>query len=105
MSRLSKYLKQDTTFQPVVRDITGKPLLNEYGVPEYGAVVQVKCRKETMAVQAETGLGKYLSLGLTFYVDDSIKPQSSDLMDSKTILEVVDYIDGSGVLIGYEVHT
>lgn len=103
LSRMTRYLKQTAEFQAVVRSETGKPQLNEYGEPSYQEPVVVKCRREKYHVKAATNTGAFINCMHTYYLDDSVKPMVDDMLDGHLIQDVEEYVDGAGILVGYEV--
>lgn len=103
MSRMSVYLRQTATYEAVKYDSDGNPVLDEYGKPEYEAPVTVKCRKEKYHTKAATGYGQFINYSSTYYLDERIKPKIDDKLDGHLIQDVHEYVDGIGVLVGYEV--
>lgn len=103
MSRMSVYLRQTATYEAVKYDEQGKPVLDAYGNPTYEAAVTVKCRKEKYHAKAATGYGQFVNYSSTYYLDEKIKPKVDDKLDGHLIQDVNEYVDGIGVLVGYEV--
>lgn len=105
MSRLTRHLKQTAKFEAAVRDENGEVVLDVYGKYSYDSPVQLPCRREASVEKVSTGFGVYVQNGLTYYVDERQKIRVNDKLDGNYVRSVIDYVDGAGVLVGYEVHT
>lgn len=103
-SRMTKYLKQTATLLPMRMDTDGNVELNNYGEPVYGTQRTVRCRKEPYRVTQRTQTGQIVDVSTIYYFDDSVKPKVGDKLDGSIIQNVSEYWDGSGSLVGYEVH-
>lgn len=104
MSRMSKYLNQRATLEVIQRDEMGQPIKDAYGKYSYEAPVTVRCRREVTKSVASTGNGLYISYSYTYYIDETIKVSEGDRIDGYEVQRVAEYVDGAGVMVGYEVH-
>ena len=104
LSRMTRYLKQTAKYEAVLTDNTGNPQLNEYGTPQYASSVSVRCRKEPYKAKASTGYGAFVDYNTTYYLDEKVRPSVDDKLDGQLVKEVVEYVDGMGTLVGFEVH-
>lgn len=104
MSRMSKYLNQQAKLEIVKKDELGQPIKDAYGKYSYDNAIMVKCRREVTKSVASSGTGLYIAYSYTYYVDDSIKVSEGDKIDGYEIQRVAEYVDGAGILVGYEVH-
>lgn len=102
-SRLTKYLKQKAEFKAVVRDENGDPQLNVYGEPSYTFGAMIPCRKEPYKALNTGEAGLVITANHTYYLDNTVQPRVEDMLDGNTIKDVIDYVDGMGTLVGYEV--
>lgn len=103
MGKMTKYLKQTALVENVVYGEDGKPRLDVYGHPEFGAPYTVKCRKEPYRVRTSTGYGQYVNYTTTYYFDESVQIQSGDRVDGQEVQSITDYVNGMGELIGVQV--
>ena len=103
MGKMTKYLKQTAVIENVVLDSKGKAKLDAYGQPEFGTPITVKCRKEPYRARASTGYGQFVNLTTTYYFDESVTIRSGDKVDGHAVQSIVDYVDGLGQLVGYQV--
>lgn len=104
-SRLSKYLKQSAVLQQPLVDATGKIIQNIHGEPEYGAPISIKCRKESLNVVDSNSVGQYIRTVNVYYIDTSVIPVINSRINGNTVTQITDYVDGTGMLIGYQVQT
>lgn len=104
MSRMTKYLAQTAQHERVKLDETGAAQLDAYGKPLYEEAVTVKCRKEPAKANSFSSLGQYVDHTTTYYTDESTKVSIQDKLDGHLVLQVYEYRDGAGSLVGYEVH-
>lgn len=104
MSRMTKYLKQTALLEKVRYDEFGKPIMDIYGEYTYDPPVSVKCRKEPSFRNYNSSTGQYEARSGKYYTDDAIPVRVKDLIDGKVVMDVYEYYDGAGTLVGYEVH-
>jgi hypothetical protein len=100
MSLMSRYLNQ----LAVYREVDSSKDLDIYGEPEYLEEKNLKCRREFSDREVEDRAGHIVQSRYTYLLDTTAKPKIGDLIDGLKILEVVDYVNGAGRLIGWEVH-
>lgn len=104
MSRMTKFLKQQTTLQLMQRTSKGEPQLNEYGEPLYQSrVTVIKCRKEISTQDVITTVGAAKKSATTFYLDNTTPVTIGDKLEGKPVLTVQEYINAQGLCEGYEV--
>lgn len=103
MSRMSKYLCQSAVIEIAEKDEYGKVLMDEYGNIKYHDPVTVKCRKEPYVAKYTTASGQSAPYKTTYYFDESVTPSIDDRLDGSLVLNVSEYRDGVGSLVGYEV--
>lgn len=104
MSRMTKYLAQTAQHERVKLDENGSVQLDAYGKPLYEDVVTIKCRKEPAKSNSFSSLGQFVDHTTTYYVDESVKISVQDKLDGQLVLQVYEYRDGAGALVGYEVY-
>ena len=102
MSRMSKYLRQQCTYEKLKRDASGKVLLDKYGEPQHEAPVTIKCRRETSIRDIQTSTGALLKSSTRYFTDDKQSIQAGDKLDGVTVLSVQEYVDQFGFAEGYE---
>lgn len=93
---LDDYLNQTAEWRPFEQ-------ANEYNEPQYGAPVEIICRKvhKTQYVRSEK-LEQLLST-MTCYTRSPVNEK--DLLDGKTVLTVEDWVELEGTILGYKVMT
>lgn len=101
MSRMSKYLHQKCQHAALKVDEAGKPILNQYGEPEYLPPVTVKCRRERSAQDVETTDGRIVRSTSVYYIDEKTTLQVNDKLDDKVILTLTEYTGSTGVCEGW----
>lgn len=104
MSRMSKYLKQTSTLERIKRNGDGSPIIDTFGKYQYEVARVIKCRCEPGRRNSQTTTGQYAEQYGTYYVDEQVEVGVMDKIDNHLVLEVYPYYDGSGTLVGYEVH-
>lgn len=104
MSRLTRRLKQNVSFKRILRNDDGTAQLDNYGEYIYGPPQILKCRKEPSYERLNTGTGSSVLVGAIYFIDEKVQPEVDDLMDTDKVTAVFPYIDGAGILIGFEVH-
>ena len=102
MSRITKYLKQECTYERQKRDKDGKPILNMYGESEYEAPEVLKCRREILIKDILTNTGSILKSSTRYFTDEKQEIQANDKLDGKPVLQVQEYINQFGKPEGYE---
>lgn len=102
MSRLTKYLKQQCTYEKQKRDANGKVLLDKYGEPSYEAPITIKCRRETYIQDVLTNSGAILKSSTRYYTDEKHSIQANDKLDGKPVLKVQEYVNQFGKAEGFE---
>lgn len=103
MSSMTKYLKQTAQLSSMLLDTAGNPLLDMYGDPSYAAPILVRCRRERRLRDVLSQTGSTVRSETTYYFDESQQLTVGDLIDGKPVLDFEEYVDGNGVLVGYEV--
>lgn len=104
MGRMSRYLCQTAQYESVVLLEDGSTKLDDYGKPFYEQPVTIKCRHEPSKVNYASSLGQFVNYTSTYYVDETVKVKVQDKLDGQIVLQVYEYRDGAGSLVGYEVH-
>lgn len=104
MGRMTKYLCQTAQHESVVLNSDGTTQLDVYGKPVYAQPIAIKCRKEPAKAQYNSSLGAFVNHTSTYYVDADVVVRIHDLLDGQLVQQVYEYRDGSGILVGYEVH-
>jgi hypothetical protein len=99
MSRISKYLKQTCSYEQVVKDNSGKPVMNAYGELEYSAAQPTACRRESHITDVETLNGAVVKSSNRYITTTLIG--INDKLDGKVVLTTSDYINSAGVAEGY----
>lgn len=100
---MTKYLKQTAQLSSMLLDTSGNPLLDMYGDPSYAAPTPVRCRRERRLRDVLSQTGSTVRSETTYYFDESQQLTVGDLIDGKPVLDFEEYVDGNGVLVGYEV--
>ena len=104
MSRMTKFLKQQCSFESAVRDIHGKTVLNKYGEISYEPPVILKCRRELTTKDVLTSNGSVLKSASVYYLDNAHVIRPDDRIDGKVVLSVTEYTNESGLSEGFEVN-
>jgi hypothetical protein len=102
MSRISKYLKQQCSYEKTKRDDQGKVKLDKFGEPLYETPILIKCRRETTIQDVQTNTGAILKSSTRYFLDDKHPIQADDKLDGKAVLKVQEYINQFGAAEGYE---
>jgi hypothetical protein len=102
MSRMSKYLKQQCSYEKLKRNSEGKVLLDKYGEPQYESPVLIKCRREITVQDVQTNTGAILKSANRYFTDDKQSIQANDKLDGKVVIKVQEYINQFGVVEGFE---
>ena len=104
MSRMTKFLKQQCSFEPAVRDAQGKTVLNKYGEISYESPIVLKCRRELTTKDVLTSNGSVLKSASVYYLDNAHVIRPDDRIDGKVVLSVTEYTNESGLSEGFEVN-
>lgn len=104
MGRMTRYLKQTAQHEKIVKLPDGSTQLDAYGKPLYQQAVTVKCRKEPARMSNSSSLGQFVNYATAYYLDETVDICVQDKLDGEVVLQVYDYRDGTGKLVGYEVH-
>ena len=102
MSRITKYLKQECTYEQQKRDKNGDAILDKYGEPSYEAPEIIKCRRETLIQDILTNTGSILKSSTRYFTDEKHVIQANDKLDGKPVLKVQEYINQFGKAEGFE---
>ena len=92
MSRMTKFLKQTCIFEAVVRDESGKPIMNKYG------------RRERSTKDVLTVNGAVIRSETIYYTDEKQLIRTDDKLDGNVVVAVSEYINEKGAVEGYESH-
>lgn len=98
MSRMTGFLKQKAIYSAVIQ---GK--LDLYGNSVFQDSVVVKCRRERVSKQVQTLSGSLQVMSTVYYVDNTVRVSIGDKLDDRQVIDFSEYIDGSGLVVGYEV--
>ena len=93
MSRMSKYLKQECTYEKLKLNEDGKILLDKFGEPQHDTPIVIKCRRETTIQDIQTSTGAILKSSTRYFTDDKQFIRAGDKLDGKTVLKVQEYIN------------
>lgn len=102
MSVMSKFLNQKCMWEQSQRVSRGETVLDTYGDVQYEAPVQVKCRRERIIRDVQTGSGAILRSSTRYFIDNSTPLRADDRLDGHAVLELEEYVDSSGHAVGYE---
>lgn len=102
MSRLTKFLKQKCSWEPALRDGTGKVQLDAFGEVQYGPAKILKCRREKTIQDVQTNTGAILRSSTRYFTDESAEINADDRLDGKVVLTVNEYTNQLGKTEGYE---
>ena len=102
MSRMSKYLKQECTYEKLKLNEDGKIILDKFGEPQHDTPIVIKCRRETTIQDIQTSTGAILKSSTRYFTDDKQFIQAGDKLDGKTVLKVQEYINQFGIAEGFE---
>lgn len=103
MSALTRYLKQKATIESFISDKDGTPVLDAYGQPTFKRGTVHRCRREHKSSVNTTGYGQFDNVHSTYYFDESVTVRVGDRVDGHLVQDVYEYVNGDGVIIGYEV--
>lgn len=104
MSRVTKFLHQQCTFERAKRTADGEIQVDMYGVPQYDKPATLKCRKEFVTKQVLTGTGVALGSESLYTLDTTAQVRVNDLLDGETIKSITSLTNLYGVCEGYECH-
>lgn len=104
MSRITKYLRQQCSYEAVILDSKGKVLHDKFGEPQYSSPVIVKCRREEIIQDVQTSTGAILKSSTRYFLSNMYKIQADDRLDGKPVLKVQEYINQHGTAEGYEAY-
>lgn len=102
MSRITKYLKQNCTYEKLRRDADGNVEMDIYGEPKYEDPITIKCRRETTIQDVQTNTGSILKSSTRYFTDEKHTIQANDKLDGKTVLKAQEYINQFGDAEGFE---
>lgn len=103
MSRMTKFLKNEASWQPAIRRSDGTNVLDEYGAPVYDSITTIKCRRERVLRDTPDGSGAILGSSTSYYVDETTHIQIGDLVDGKIVLDYEEFVNERGLIEGYRV--
>lgn len=101
MSSMTKYLRQQCSFEQLVRDEKGDPLLDKYGEKTYQDSVVLRCRRQKESTTVSTADGLLLVVGTSYHLDEKLEPHVGDRIDGDEIVAITNYVHGSGKCLGY----
>lgn len=104
MSNMTKFLKQECSFEAATRDGNGLVALNEYGDIQYDIAKTLKCRREKYVRDMLTTNGSILKTSSRYFLDEGTEIQADDRLDGHVILSCEEYIDSLGKCVGYEAY-
>ena len=93
-SRMALYLNQDVIWQ-------AKADQNLYNEPVYSAGVSINARKESKRRMVRDALGEEVVSETTIYTQSEIGME--DLLDADQVINIGEWIDKDGSVVGYEV--
>ena len=102
MSRMTKYLRQKSSYEKLKRNAEGKVELDQYGEPQYEVPVEIKCRRETLVQEVQTNTGAILKSSTRYFTDSAQTICANDKLDGKPVLKVQEYINQFGISEGFE---
>lgn len=102
MSRLTKFLKQECRYESAQRDDAGKTALSIYGDILYNAPVTLKCRRERLVTDIQTGSGAVLKTTSRYFFDTRVEVRADDRIDGHVVLSAEEYTNQFGKCEGYE---
>lgn len=102
MSRMTKFLKQSCSFESAQRGTDGTIKLNKYGDIQYTKPRTLRCRRENIVTDMQTGTGAILKTSSRYFFDSSVQVRVDDRIDGHVILSVEEYINQLGKCEGYE---
>lgn len=102
MSRMSKFLKQECSFERAKRNADGSVQLDKFGDVMYESPVTLKCRRERIVKDVQTATGAILRSSTRYFTDEIQPIEADDRFDGKTILQVEEYVNQLGRIEGYE---
>lgn len=103
MSRMTKYLKQTTSWKKLIVDSQGEVILDLYGDPSYESPITLKCRRERSLKDILTVTGAMTRSDTTYYLDETVEIHIGDLLDGKSIIDFEEYVNEHGKTEGYRV--
>ena len=103
MSRMTKFLRQKCQLEQVIFE-EGLPKLNDFGELQYAAPVSVKCRHESSHKDIQTTNGSIVRSTSRYFLDESVPVAPDDRIDGRVVVSVVEYVNGLGLVEGYEVY-
>lgn len=102
MSRLTKFLKQKCYYESAQRDETGKTVLSPYGDILYNEPEELKCRRERLVTDIQTGSGAVLKTTSRYFFDARVEVRADDRIDGHVVLSSEEYTNQFGNCEGYE---
>lgn len=103
MSRMTKFLKQKCLLEKYIEE-NGQPKLNMFGELQYQDPITLKCRHEMSHRDIQTANGSIVRSTSVYYLDDSEEIKADYKLDGCTVISVISYVNGLGVVEGYEVY-
>ena len=103
MSRMTKFLRQKCQLERVIFE-EGLPKLNDFGEFQYGAPAVAKCRHESSHKDIQTTNGSIVRSTARYFLDESTPVAPDDRIDGKVVVSVIEYVNGLGLVEGYEVY-
>ena len=97
------YLNQTCEVAKLLRDASGKAILDAYGSPTFNASAKVPCRKELSTAVVQTSNGDIVQAQYIYYVAEQV--DFGDKIDDRSVVSVSQYTTLAGVVIGYECRT
>lgn len=104
MSTMAKFMQQTCSFERALRERSGDTKLNKFGDVLYASPKTLKCRRERVIKDVQTNTGAILSSSTRYFLDESQTLNPDDKLDGKAILELEEYVDAQGRVVGYEVY-
>lgn len=102
MSRLTKFLKQTCQYESAQRDKNGKTKLNEYGDILYAKPKTLRCRREKLVTDIQTGTGAILKTSSRYFFDERVEVLADDRIDGHVVISAEEYTNQLGKCEGYE---
>ena len=102
MSRMSKFLRQECSFEKAKRNSAGIVQLDKFGDVLYSSPRTIKCRRERIVKDVQTSTGAIQRSSTRYFIDETQLVEADDRIDGKTVIEVSEYINQLGKVEGYE---
>lgn len=103
MSRMTKFLRQKCQLERLVVE-NGQPKLNDFGEFQYEAPIELRCRHESSHKDIQTSNGSIVRSTSRYYLDGSQFIAADYRIDGRVVISVTEYVNGLGVVEGYEVY-